>query len=184
MPTATRTTPSTARKTNSMATFLDLDSDEFVYDDRAHDHADQARHRQHQPRTRREQRAHVGRRNQHQQSADGHGQARHDPARHAALRRHGPNFTLQLDPLADRAGNRVENARQVATDLELDQDGDDQQFEVITGDTSAQVNQGFLRTDTQPDLAYDALELFRDGRFRFTGDHFHRLHQAEARAQR
>src|SRR5260370_926925 len=67
MPTATMTTRSTARKTYNMATFLDLDSDEFVYDDRAHDHADQARDRQHQPGTRREQRAHVGRRNQHQQ---------------------------------------------------------------------------------------------------------------------
>src|SRR6266849_8268505 len=166
MPTATRTTPSTARKTNSMATFLDLDSDEFVYDDRAHDHDDQARDGQDQPWTRREQRAHIGRRNQHQQTADGHGQPRQDPARHAALRRHGPNFTLQLDPLADRAGNRVENARQVATDLELDQDGDDQQFEVIAGDAAPQVNQGFLGSNAESDLADHALELFRDGRFR------------------
>src|SRR5258708_2433002 len=143
-----------------MATFLDFDSDEFVYDDGAHDDPDQARHWQHQPWPWGEQRAQVRRRNQHEQPADGHGQPGQDPARHAALRRHGPNFTLQLDPFPDRAGDRIENARQVAADLELDQDRNNQQFEVVAGHTSAEMNQRFLRPDTETDFADDAPDLF------------------------
>src|SRR6266568_985107 len=105
--------PAMARRANSMD-FLNLDCDELANGERAHDDADERSTRQGQPWTGCEQRPHIGGRDQHQQTTDRHGHARQDIAGHAALGRHGADFALQLYALTNGAGDRVENARQVA----------------------------------------------------------------------
>ena len=108
---------------------------------------------------------------------EGDRQKANDVARHALLRRQGPDLTLDPDALANRERDRVEDLREVATDLVLDGDGGDHQLEVLGLNSPDQVGERVIERQAKVDLANDARELGRDGRLCLAHDNLNRLEQ-------
>src|SRR6266536_3277534 len=106
----TSATPSATTAAASKGLTSPLDGHELTHDQYAEKNPEQGNGWEYEPRPRRKQAPHIRRRDKHQEPADGNRQTRKDVSRHSSLSGQSSNLTLQLDPLADRAGNGIQDA--------------------------------------------------------------------------
>jgi hypothetical protein len=91
---------------------------------------------------------------------------------------------LSKQPLAHHRGDRVEDLREVAATLALDQHGDDEVAEVAHRHTHGEVRHGLVERHAVVDLFERGAELGTQRRLDFLADHAERPGERVASTQR
>src|SRR6185503_499882 len=129
-PAAISSDPKRNARSDSNSTVLNLDLDDFANPDVADAlHHDRA-HQHHLAHALAEEQLHVLRVDEIQGGRERGRQRHQDIAGESAVRRVGADIPLNLEALADDVGEPVENLREVAAGVALDQDGGDEEPDV------------------------------------------------------